>query len=269
MAQLVVFTDLDGTLLDKSDYGYGPAQGALDALANAGVPVVLNSSKTAAEMEALRTSMRNGHPFVVENGGALCVPFGYFEGALTTASTPCDLTPCGARYSVVREILEDLRERNGFRFRGFGDCTDSEIMAATGLDLDAAQRARQRAATEPLEWLDDEARLEAFAAQVREAGLQMTRGGRFLHVMGEADTGKPVTKLLAKYRERHGEVLSVGLGDSPNDLPMLDAVDIAVVVPGGADPNMKPAARQVLRPEAPGPEGWAWAMRRILARDFN
>lgn len=269
MTQLVVFTDLDGTLLDKRDYGWAPAADVLSRLAELGVPVVLNSSKTAAEMGELRNELRNGHPFVGENGGALCIPFGYFEGALTHPGTPCDVTPCGVRYNVIREVLVQLREREGYRFRGFGDCTDSEVMAATGLDLESAQRARQRAATEPLEWLDSPERLEVFERAVREQGLQVTRGGRFVHVMGEVDKGRAVQQLLQRYRARFGDVVSVGLGDSPNDLPMLNEVDIAVVIPGGAAPNMQPQAAEVLRPKAPGPTGWAWAMRRILARDTN
>jgi hypothetical protein len=67
---LVVFTDLDGTLLDHATYSFGPARPALDALAAAGVPVVLCTSKTRAGPSTGDRPSRHA-PFVVENGGAV------------------------------------------------------------------------------------------------------------------------------------------------------------------------------------------------------
>jgi ribonucleotide monophosphatase NagD (HAD superfamily) len=49
MPSPLVFTDLDGTLLDHDTYDWTPARDALDRLTRAGIPVVFTSSKTAAE----------------------------------------------------------------------------------------------------------------------------------------------------------------------------------------------------------------------------
>ena len=48
--RLVIFTDLDGTLLDGNTYAFDAATEALDAARSHQIPVVLVSSKTRAEM---------------------------------------------------------------------------------------------------------------------------------------------------------------------------------------------------------------------------
>src|SRR5215211_6339369 len=74
----VVFSDLDGTLLDHETYAFDAARPALDRVERDGIPLVLCSSKTRAEIEPLRAELRNRHPFVSENGGAVFIPAGYF-----------------------------------------------------------------------------------------------------------------------------------------------------------------------------------------------
>ena len=78
MPQLVIFTDLDGTLLDARNYSWRAAQPALDQLRRRRVPVVFCTSKTRAEILPLREELRNADPFVAENGGAIYVPRSYF-----------------------------------------------------------------------------------------------------------------------------------------------------------------------------------------------
>ena len=55
----VIFTDLDGTLLDHDTYEWKEAEPALDLCKKLGVPVVFVSSKTRAEIEVLRR--QDGH----------------------------------------------------------------------------------------------------------------------------------------------------------------------------------------------------------------
>ena len=74
-ARAVVFTDLDGTLLDHDSYAWTAAAPALDALKQAGVPLVLASSKTAAEIAALHAELGLGRtPAIVKKGAGLWRP---------------------------------------------------------------------------------------------------------------------------------------------------------------------------------------------------
>ena len=82
--RLLVFTDLDGTLLDHESYSFEPALPALAVLKEKNIPLVLCTSKTRAEIELFRIQLKNIHPFISENGGAIFVPKGnYFPQSLT------------------------------------------------------------------------------------------------------------------------------------------------------------------------------------------
>ena len=70
----LIFTDLDGTLLDYFSYSFEPAARLLASLSKRRFPVIINSSKTFAEIVRIREKMNNGDPFIVENGAAIYLP---------------------------------------------------------------------------------------------------------------------------------------------------------------------------------------------------
>ena len=77
--KLVIFSDLDGCLLDRQTYSFEPAQAALRLIKGKIIPLILVSSKTRVEIEEYRRRLKNDHPFVSENGGAVFIPKGYFS----------------------------------------------------------------------------------------------------------------------------------------------------------------------------------------------
>lgn len=265
MQKLLVFTDLDGTLLDHDTYDYQPARPALKRLAEEGHGLVLNSSKTQAEQMALRAELGNHAPFVVENGAAIICPPNTpgHEGRSPQPTVHTLAQP----YDSIRQVITQLRQERGYQFRGFGDMTAADIAQLTGLSPEAAAAAQQRVGSEPLLWEDSDAHRDHFIQQVRSQGLQVTQGGRFLHVMGKTDKGAGVRWLADRYRQAHSDVTwrVVALGDSPNDLPMLQAADVGVLIP---NPHRRPFAvvdvPTLLKPEAPGPTGWQWAIAHLL-----
>ena len=131
-----------------------------------------------------------------------------------------------------------------------------------------AARANDRVASEPILWLDSEAQAKEFEQAVRERGLRCIRGGRFLHLMGQTGKEDAVRELMQAYSRKWPttELMSVSLGDGPNDLGMLATTDVAVVIPGKHKHAMNlKSANRVLRPAAEGPAGWNEAMLEILA----
>lgn len=84
MNRFVVFTDLDGTLLDHHTYSFIPAAPAIERLRRNDVPLILTSSKTMAEILELRTLLSNHHPLIAENGSLLAIPENYFNAETNT-----------------------------------------------------------------------------------------------------------------------------------------------------------------------------------------
>ncbi len=271
MRKLLVFSDLDGTLLDHDSYDFEAALPLVERLNELGWPLILSSSKTASEMQTLRKSLDNGAPFVVENGSAIFIPEGAF-GPFPSPNAPISKRiNQGVSYDRVCEVVQALREAGGFDFVGFGDLDAAGVAEITGLDEPSARRSKQRSGTEPLLWRDSDEALQRFSEGLREAGLTLNRGGRFLHVMGQTDKGQAVPYLLERYREAQpeAELSTVGLGDSANDVPLLEAVDVPVVVRKKHGESLRlPTELRALYTSKPGPQGWAEAMEHLIEREL-
>jgi len=268
--RLVIYTDLDGTLLDHDSYAWQPAAAALARLARLEIPLILNSSKTARELHALRRELCNRHPYIVENGGAVCIPDRYFPPSADNAAPETDeVHTFGPSYALILQTLQDLRLAKHYLFEGFADFGVEGIMRTTGLNRQDAELAAQRLGSEPLIWQGSEEELRAFRRDLAESGLQLVKGGRFLHVMGNCDKGRAMQWLTERFRRADPErtFQTVALGDGQNDLPMLETADLAVVI----KPKHGPALQlehhhNVIYPEAPGPAGWQEALDQILDR---
>ena len=265
---LVVITDLDGTLLDHDTYAFDAARPALERLRRDGVPVVLCTSKTRSETERLRAAMDNTHPFIVENGGAVVIPDGYFsfpieaEQAEVRGSTT--LIVIGDPYPDLVSTLARASRETGVRARGFADMTDIEVAEATGLPADQASFARRREFDEPFEVLDGQDATPLLDAIVR-LGKRWTAGGRFFHITGASDKARAVRVLADLYRRERGDIATIGLGDAPNDVAFLRVVDTPVVV---ASPRSAEVARQVpgaIVTRLTGPAGWNEAVLALLS----
>ncbi|HHH39410.1 MAG TPA: HAD-IIB family hydrolase [Sedimenticola sp.] len=267
--RLLIFTDLDGTLLDHDSYSWEPARPALGQIAARGIPLIFVSSKTRSEILDLRRQLENRHPFVTENGSAVYLPAGYFDLDRPHSDGALDKRLFSTARSRILQVLERLRSEHGYHFRGFADMSVAELVEATGLTPDAAEKAKQRDCSEPIQWLDGEEALQLFRQQLEQEGLRLLRGGRFWHVMGEVDKGDAIRWLIARYRARWPgqRFTSVALGDSPNDLGMLEVVDIPVVIePARGDALHLGDSERVVYAGAKGPTGWQRAMERILAQ---
>jgi mannosyl-3-phosphoglycerate phosphatase len=264
--ELVIFTDLDGTLLDRITYSYDKALPSVKHLLHKAIPVIFCSSKTKAEQEVYRHELGLFHPFIVESGGAIFIPEGYFpfEFDYNRTEDGYQIIELGIAYGEIRRVLEQIRSDVKVNFRGFGDMTDQEVAANTGLDLEAAGRAKEReyAETIKLEGTPDE--ISKTLDAIKESGLNCAFGGRYYSVMGPNDKGKATKILINLFQKKLGNLKTVGIGDSPNDLPMLLAVDIPVLVQGpegGWEGVDIPRLRRV---EGIGPEGWARAVEEII-----
>ncbi|MFC1917196.1 mannosyl-3-phosphoglycerate phosphatase [Chloroflexota bacterium] len=266
MSEIVVFTDLDGTLLDLDDYSYQAALPAVRYLQEQGIPIVFCSSKTRTEQEVYRRELSIGDPFIVENGGAILIPQGYFWHSFKyqRVAGGYQIIELGAVYSEIRQALEKIRSVSGLCFRGWGDMTPEELAAVIWLDVAAAERAKVREYSETLLLEGDAEDIKRVQHLVEGAGLTFTAGSRFHTVTASSDKGKAVNTLTDIFREERGEIITIGLGDSFNDIPMLERVAIPVLVqrPGGIWTEITLPRLQRVR--GIGPEGWARAIREVI-----
>lgn len=267
--RLLIYTDLDGSLLDHHDYSHAAADAMLAKLARMNVPVIPATSKTAAELLHIRKELDNHHPFIVENGAAVYIPEAYFS------TQPADTEiKDGYRVRAFTEprqhwqyLLDTVQQEFDGCYQTFQQAGVEGIMQMTGLQADAAMRAAQRSFGEPLNWQGTAEQKAAFIRRLEALGASVLQGGRFMHVSGHCDKGSALRWLTSQYQANQpGRLfISVAAGDSQNDVAMLEASDMAVIIRSPVNEMPVIAHRQnCFRTSAYGPKGWAEGINIVL-----
>jgi mannosyl-3-phosphoglycerate phosphatase len=275
MSPFLIFTDLDGTLLDHETYRWKEAEPALALCRRRSVPVILVSSKTRAEMDVLRVQLGLSSPYISENGGGIFFPVGGI-------STPPPVAvhdggswkwSLGPPYEHLVEALDAIRKELGWSIRGFSEMSPHEISQLTGLNPETGRLAAMREFDEPFVVSDPQVvDMEALDAAAKGRGLQVTIGGRFYHLQGKNDKGEAVRKLIAWYRDQEpaSSLITMALGDSPNDFTMLQQVDCPVLVRSRRSyPEWGDKIPGLSVTRETGPRGWNKAVLKILSRSLK
>ncbi len=268
----VIFTDLDGTLLDKVTFQPGRALDTLDHCRELNIPVVFVSAKTRMEIESIRFELHNNSPFISENGGGLYVPVNLFE-------QPEGLTREGnywvrkSKESItgLRKALKEIAAETGFDIRNFGDMAPAEVAFITGLDVIRAKLARQREFDEPFLIVDETPeKLKAVIEGIEKRGYRFTEGGILNHITGNFNKGESLSVLKNLYLSKDPNIEFIGLGDAYNDISMLKAVDHPFLVrkPDGSAEEVKDLEKlQITR--GIGPDGFAESVEPLLKKIRN
>jgi len=267
---LLVFTDLDGTLLDYETYSFERALPAIKFLKEKNIPLIFSSSKTRAEIEEVKLQLDNTHPFIPENGGAIFVPKAYFSQKFNFKREDSDyfIMELGTPYTKLREALKDIGTLLPGKLKGFGDLNFEEVANLCGFSSDQAKLAKQREYDEPF-ILEDEASEPEIQEIAGRLNLQITRGGRFYHLTGQNDKGKAVLKLKSIYKDNcrgiPESLKTIALGDSFNDKSMLEFVDYPILIQkpdGSYDPSVR--LDNLILASGDGPSGWSDALLKLL-----
>ncbi|MBN2815414.1 MAG: HAD-IIB family hydrolase [Campylobacterales bacterium] len=251
----LLFSDLDGTLLDHNSYDFSDANEALKLLQLKKIPLILATSKTFAEVLEIQKKLGIKQPFIVENGAGIFLPKDC-EVLNGISSTKEWVKISKAKsYTELRKFFETLQEQ--YPLRGFGDMDVTEVMELTGLNHLDASNAMSRNYSEPF-LFENEAELETLQMKANRKGFAIVKGGRFYHLISRGiDKGSAVKQLTKIYEDFYEcKCHTIALGDSANDFSMLRSVKTGVLIPL-YDGSFAPLeSSKIQRASYPGPKGW-------------
>lgn len=266
----LLFTDLDGTLLDLETYSADQVKESVEHLKKAGISIIFCSSKTWEEQKFYLHELNLNEPAIVENGSGLFLPKDFElkvknqEQKETTIRNQRAII-LGKSYKEVLSIIETNVNDLGLKF--YANQSVEEIAELTGLSIEAARNAKSRNFSETLFNVNPESTsYQDFEKSLNDDGFQCIPGSRYVTVTGsESNKGTAVNLVIEAYKSSFDEVISFGVGDSRNDFEMLEAVDFPYLV---QKPDYTWATMDIpnlSKVAAVGPAGWNIMAKEILS----
>ncbi|HRZ25658.1 MAG TPA: HAD hydrolase family protein [Spirochaetota bacterium] len=261
---IILFSDLDGTLLDHDTYSYASALPGIILLAKERIPLIMVSSKTFDEMKLLHGELGLDTPFIFENGGGLALP----------GNGGFDVRVFGPGIDGLRRLIPEVESVIGSAVRPIIDMTAESLAETTGLPLERAALAMKRKTSIP--FLLSEPRnvspgdIESFNRSLAGKNAALTRGGRFFHLIA-ADSGKgaALDAVIGLYAEGCREIVTAAVGDSENDISMLERVDRPFIVRKKNGSAVDTGIARITVTEAQGPAGFTEAVEKLVKGAFK
>ncbi|MCH9813247.1 MAG: HAD-IIB family hydrolase [Epsilonproteobacteria bacterium] len=242
----MIFTDLDGSLLNHEDYSFDEAKEMLGFIQAQKIPLIYTTSKTRKECEILQQEMKITGPFIVENGAAIYYP-------------DREMELLGVEHSEIKAFIGSIADE--FKINYFSNMKIEEIMEYTLFEYEQAAYAKSRDFSEPF-LIHDERRLTELEVLAEAQGMKILKGGRFYHCVGiDQDKGMAVERAM-KHFEGY---TSIGLGDNYNDIAMLNVVNIPVLIPHHEGKYIDFSLEGLHKASHKGSKGWNSALKGILS----
>lgn len=255
----IIFTDLDGTLLDHHTYDYSQANEMLAFIKTHHIPLILTTSKTALESELLSKELGITTPMIVENGAGIIFHadhalYGYADDGVMQL---------GASYTDILDFYALLKAE--YDLCGFNEMSLDEVVQYTGLEASDAMRAKNRQFTEPF-ILKDIDQIDAIEKKAKKHGLRVVKGGRFFHIVAQEQCKSIAMHRVVELYEDfyHKSYTSIALGDSNNDKQMIEQADIGIVIAKHDGSSMLCEGVDVKYANEAGPTGWNKMLKEVL-----
>jgi len=268
----VVVTDIDDSLLEPGARALPGERAALDLLSDRGIPLVINSSRTHAEIERIQETLRLLAPSISEHGSALFIPPGSFPSIPDRAARAVSghVLEFGRPYHEVVDAVRATSRELGMEIVGFADLTIEDAARELGVTDVEAQLAKLREYTELIRIADEtDARRSHVFNALRRRGLRCWPTGRHHLVTATRDRAESLMTVKALWRDAWGEPpCIVGLGNTEDDVTWLRHADIAVIVQhdhAGVDPRILSKLPTARVSQRPGRLGWSDAIFDVLA----
>ncbi len=221
-----VVSDVDGTLMDHS-YDLTPAKETIKTLQKLSIPVILCTSKTASEVKIIRKELNLTDPYIVENGAAI------YGESLEKVNGKIIL---GQKYEFLNEILDYISQEINYKLIPLNNLSDQEATQLTGLKGNSLNLMRDRHWSMP--FLNPPIYLEKKINNCcKKFNVDVFKGNRMSHLLSSSSNKGKAINALKNYSNIQN-IQIIGLGDSPNDLPLLLHSDIRIVIPGIKGPNL-------------------------------
>ena len=234
--KILIFSDLDGTFMNHNDYSYSNLKKFISKIKKKS-EIIFTSSKTFCEMVKVYENLNICFPFIVENGGCIFFPKDYLnfknigQKNFFVHENFIGLPIGRNNLRSLKNNIKKINIEKDFKFSFFSELNDDELIKFTNLKIKNIEDSKKRQFSDPIYWKDTKKKFKIFKKQLKEKKIIVSEGGRFIHSNFDYDKGKAVCKFLKIYKKQKSKkILTISLGDSENDLSMLELTNYSCLI---------------------------------------
>ena len=257
---VVIFTDLDGSLLHRDTFEFDSIKDYIKSLVNKGVIIIPNSSKTEKEIEKFNEELGVNLPFISENGSSI-------HGLnLITSNFPDKLVLSREKEELIKifenKVPEKLKEKC-FQILRMSKKEKENILGLKDVKL---KDALNRKYTLPFLFKGDKNEKNKLLRILNSNSLTLQEGGRVLNLCDNINKVKSMNRVIKILKKTEDKIKTIAVGDNFNDLDMLKNCDIPCLVFNDQFIQDQINIDNLIFSNKPSPEGWADVIKTALLK---
>jgi len=262
--KIVIFTDLDGSLLHRDTFKFDPIKDYIISLINRGIIIIPNSSKTDKEIEKFNEELGVTLPYISENGSSI-------QGLnLINANFPNKIVLSREKEELIKIFNDKVPEQLKGKCIEISKINKKEQEKIFGQKDDNLKNALNRKFTLPFLFKGDKNEKNRLLKILISSSLTLQEGGRVINLCDNISKVKSMNRVIKILKKTEDKIKSIAVGDNYNDLDMLKNCDIPCLVFNDKFKLDQININNLIFSNKPSPEGWANVIKKALVKlEYN
>ena len=258
MQKILIFTDLDGSLLHRDTFKFDPIKNYILSLVNRGIIIIPNSSKTEKEIEKFNEELGVKLPYISENGSSI-------QGLnLINANFPNKIVLSREKEELIKIFNDKVPEQLKNKCIEISKIDKKKQEKIFGQKDDNLKNALNRKYTLPFLFKGDKTEKNKLSKILSSSSLTLQEGGRVVNLCDNINKVKSMNKVIKILKKAEDRIKSIAVGDNYNDLEMLKNCDIPCLVFNDKFKLDQINIDNLIFSNKPSPEGWADVIKKAL-----
>ena len=263
MQKILIFTDLDGSLLHRDTFKFDQIKDYILSLVNRGIIIIPNSSKTQKEIENFNEELGVKLPYISENGSAI-------QGLnLINPNFPSRIILSREKEDLIKIFNDKVPEKLKDKCIQISKLNRNEQEKIFGQKDDNLKNVLNRKYTLPFLFKGDKNEKNQLSKILSSSSLTLQEGGRVVNLCDNINKVKSMNKVIKILKKTEDKIKSIAVGDNYNDLDMLKSCDVPCLVFNDKFKLDQINIENLIFSNLPSPEGWADVIKKALVKIEN
>ncbi len=258
--KILIFTDLDGSLLHRDTFKFDEIKDYLKQLISKGIFIIPNTSKTEKEILEFNNELGSSLPYISENGSAI-------NGLdLLNSNLPKELILSREKDSLIKIFKESVPVNLQNKCKWLSEMDKKKQSLIFGLEDDKLKMALDRKYTIPFLFEGNKSERNELSKIVKNKGLALQEGGRVINLTDKVNKAKALHVFVRFFKKNNKNVKTIAVGDNYNDLDMLKTSEFPCLVFNDKFTLDEIPIKNLITTNKPSPEGWADVIKKALVK---